>query len=177
LSTGSNGKVLEYLYNDIFPKVKSYILTNSGKNDDALDIFQDALVILCKQIKLGKFDVQYEISGYLYTVCRNLWINKVKKDNRVTSLPGNLDISESIDFSDLIITREKEKTLKEITKKLGEKCYELLRHAVFHQTSTDEIIELMGFSTANALKTQKYKCKQKLLKIFEENPKYREAVE
>lgn len=177
MSTGSNGKVLEYLYNDIFPKVKSYILTNSGKNDDALDIFQDALVVLCKQIRLGKFDVQYEISGYLYTVCRNLWINKVKKERRVTSLPGNLDISESIDFSDLIITREKEKTLKEITKKLGEKCYELLRHSVFHQTSTDEIIELMGFSTANALKTQKYKCKQKLLKIFEENPKYREAVE
>jgi RNA polymerase sigma factor (sigma-70 family) len=177
LISGSNGKVLEFLYDAIFPKIKSYVLNNSGKSDDALDIFQDALVILCKQIKLGKFDAQYQISGYLYTVSRNLWINKAKKNRRVQTFAGIIEISETEDFSDLIITREKEKVLREITEKLGEKCYDLLKHAVFHQTSTEEIIELMGFSTANALKTQKYKCKQKLFKILEENPEYKEAID
>lgn len=168
---------MEYLYRDIYPKVKSYILTNSGSGDDALDIFQDALVILCKQIKLEKYDKKYEVSGYLYSVSRNLWINKAKRENRMISMPDNYDFSANDDFSELIITREKEKTLKEITKKLGEKCYELLRNAIYNQDSSAELIKKMGFSTINALKTQKYKCKQKLIKILNDNPNYREVIE
>lgn len=177
LNTGYNGKVLEYLYTDIFPKVKSYILANSGCVDDALDIFQDAVVILCRQIKLGKYNASYQVSGFLYTVARNLWINKAKRDGRIVSLPENFDYGENNDFSEQIITKEKEKTLKELTVKLGLKCYQLLQSAIFHRESSDEIIKKMGFSTVNALKTQKYKCKQKLLKLIEENPKYREAAE
>jgi len=165
------------LYTDIYPKIKSYVITNSGSEDDALDIFQDAMVILCKHIKDGKYDTNYQVSGFLYTVSRNLWINKVKKDGRKVSMPATIEYSESIDFTDLIITKEKEKTLKEITIKLGKKCFELLQSAIFHQATSEEIIKKMGFSTANALKTQKYKCKQKLIKIIEDNPNYREAVD
>jgi RNA polymerase sigma factor (sigma-70 family) len=177
LFTGNNGKILEYLYQEIYPKIRSYIISNSGKADDALDIFQDSLVVLCRQIKAGKYDKQFALGGYLYTICRNLWINKVKKESRMKSLPDNLDVSEDFDFSEWIITHEKENVLREITLKLGEKCYDLLRHAIFHDSSTEEIIEHMGFSTANAVKTQKYKCKQKLYKILEENPKFREVIE
>ena len=67
--------------------------------------------------------------------------------------------------------------LKAITGKLGEKCYELLKYSVFYKASSEEIIEKMGFATANAVKTQKYKCKQKLFKILEENPELNEVIE
>jgi DNA-directed RNA polymerase specialized sigma24 family protein len=177
LGFGYNGKVLEYLYHDIFPNIKGYITTNSGTSYDALDIFQDSLVVLCKQIHLGKFDEKYEIAGYLYAISRKLWINKEKKENWMVSMPDNYDFASVDDFSELIITREKEKTLKEITKRLGEKCYELLRNAIYNKSSTNKIIQKMGFSTANAVKTPKYKCKQKLLKIFDESPKYREVID
>jgi RNA polymerase sigma factor (sigma-70 family) len=165
------------LYTDIYPKIKVYVVTNSGSTDDALDIFQDALVILCKQIRLGKYDTNYQVSGFLFAVSRNLWINKAKRNGRIVSMPENYEFGENDDFSELIITKEKENTLKEITLKLGKKCFELLKSAIFHQETSDEIIKKMGFSTANALKTQKYKCKQKLFKLIEDNPKYREAVD
>ena len=169
--------MLEYLYKDIYPKIKSYILANSGNIDDALDIFQDALVVLCKQIKLNRFDEKYEISAFLYSICRNLWINKAKRESRLVSLQEKYDHIENEDFSEYIITKEKERLLKEIAGKLGKKCFELLQQAIFYQSSTDEIIKNMGFSTANAVKTQKYKCKQKLIKLIDENPGYKEVVE
>jgi hypothetical protein len=36
---------------------------------------------------------------------------------------------------------------------------------------------MMGFATVNAVKTQKYKCKQKLLELIESNPSYREVID
>lgn len=167
---------MEYLYKDVFPRVKSYILINSGSEDDALDIYQDAIVALCKQVRLKRFDLKHEVAGFLYSVSRNLWINKVKREGRMSYIPDNYDFAENADFTDHILTRENEKTLKAITDELGNKCFELLKQSIFLKSTTDEIIKKMGFATANAVKTQKYKCKQKLLKIIEANPSFQEVL-
>ena len=177
LETGDNNSVLEHLYKEIYPRVKGYILINSGSEDDAFDIFQDAVIALCKQISLGRYDDKYELGGFLFSVSKNLWINKAKRERRQIRMPENMDISDNYDFSDDIVTEEKASALKAITGKLGEKCYELLKYSVFYKASSEEIIEKMGFATANAVKTQKYKCKQKLFKILEENPELNEVIE
>jgi len=177
LRTGKNEKVLKHLYKVIFPKIRKYILANSGSADDALDIFQDAIVVLCKQVRAGKFDNRYEVEGFLFTVCRNLWINKAKKESRMIALKDQEIHDTEHDFTHDIITHEKAHTLKEMIRKLGEKCYQLLQLAVYQQTDNSEICTIMGFATVNAVKTQKYKCKQKLLEIIKSDPSYREVIE
>ncbi len=168
---------MEYLYIEIFPKVKSYILKNSGSEDDAFDIFQDGIIALCKQIKSGRFDRKYELSAFLYIVCRNLWTNKVKRDKKVPVLPDNIEIEDNYDFTEDIITDQKRQVLEEIKEKLGKKCFELLQYSMFFKFKPQEIIDRMGFATVNAVKTQKYKCKQKLAKLIEENKGYLEIIE
>ena len=168
---------MEYLYLEVFPKVKSYILKNSGSEDDAFDIFQDGIVALCKQIKSGKFDRKHEIAAFLYVVCRNFWTNKVKRDKKVPVLPDNIEVADNYDFTEDIVTDQKKQVLEEIKIKLGKKCFELLQYSMFFKLKPQEIIEKMGFSTVNAVKTQKYKCKQKLTKLIEENKRYREIIE
>ena len=165
------------MYRTIFPKVKAYILHNSGNEEDALDIFQDAVVCLCRQIKQGRFNEKYEIAAFLYSVSRNLWINKVKKESRTVELKHDTEIREDYDFSNDIITDQKAKTIKEVIRQLGEKCYQLLQYAFYQKRSNDEICGLMGFSTVNAVKTQKYKCKQKLVALVESNLGFKEVFE
>jgi RNA polymerase sigma factor (sigma-70 family) len=168
---------LEYLYSDIFPKVKAYVCSHSGNEDDALDIFQDAMIALCKQIKTGKYDIRYEIAGFLFSVSRNLWINKIKRNNRSILMPDIIESTEEYDFSDDIITVEKEKVLKELISKLGEKCFQLLQFSIYKDYSGAEICNIMGFTSVDAVKTQKYKCKKKLLDLLEFNPIYKEVIE
>ncbi|MCG8699257.1 MAG: hypothetical protein MI922_14475, partial [Bacteroidales bacterium] len=60
---------------------------------------------------------------------------------------------------------------------LGEKCFELLKMSVFYKASSNEICQEMGFATENSVKTQKYKCKQKLFKILENNYSLKEILE
>ncbi len=177
MQSGSNDKALEYLYIKIYPKIKTYIFKNSGTEDDAFDIFQDSIIILCKQVQLDKFDTKKEISGFLFSVCRNLWINKAKRDKKTTRLTEDFDYKDSSDFSNDIITNAKASGLKQITNMLGEKCYELLKSIIIYNKTPSEIIEQMGFATINSVKTQKYKCKQKLFKILEENPSLNDIIE
>lgn len=135
------------------------------------------MVILCKQIKMGKFDSKYEVSGFLYSVCRNLWINKVKKENRMVPLPDHVESFESYDFTNDIITDQKSKVLKELIARLGEKCFKLLQLSIYNNLTGNEICEMMGFTSVDAVKTQKYKCKHKLIEILELNPVYKEVIE
>lgn len=175
--TGNSSKALNYLYQEVYPKVKCYILANSGTEDDAFDIFQDAVVALSKQISLGRYNEQHELAGFLYSVSRNLWVNKVKRDSRQVRMAEKYEASDSYDYSNDIMTNERARALKSITEKLGEKCFKLLKYSIFLKASSEEIINEMGFATANAVKTQKYKCKQKLFKILEENPDLNEVIE
>ena len=75
---GENTRILKHLYAKILPKICRYIRKNSGTEDDAFDIFQDGVVIFYRHVMSGNYRDDYDISGFLYTVCRNLWINKVK---------------------------------------------------------------------------------------------------
>jgi RNA polymerase sigma factor (sigma-70 family) len=165
------------LYRKVFPKVRSYICKNSGNKDDAFDIFQDAVVCLCRIIKEGRYNEKYEPAAFLYSVSRNLWVNKIKKESRSVPMPDNMDITDHYDFSNDIITAPKAKTIREVIKKLGEKCYQLLQYAIYQNKPNPEICEIMGFASVNAVKTQKYKCKQKLTAMLKEDPGLREIFE
>ncbi len=120
--------------------------------------------------------MKHNIEGFLFTVSKNLWINKVKREKRMTGLE-NINEAYGYDYSPDIITKEKTRTLKEMIRKLGEKCYQLLQMAIYQQFNNHEICAAMGFSTVNAVKTQKYKCKQKLLELIKSNPTYKEVME
>lgn len=135
------------------------------------------MVILCRRIKENRFDTKYEVSGFLYSVCRNLWINKVKRENRLVKISETMDNSENYDFTNDIITEQKRKTLKEVIARLGEKCFKLLQLSIYNNLSGNEICSMMGFTSVDAVKTQKYKCKQKLNELLEMNPVYKEVIE
>lgn len=177
LKTGDNHRVLEYLYKRIYPRVKAYVCRNSGTAEDAFDIFQDAIVCLCRSAREGTYKEKYEVAGFLYSVSRNLWINKVKRENRSVKWTEGMDIAETYDFSNDIITDQKARTIREVIKRLGEKCFKLLQYTFYQNRSNEEVCELMNFATVNAVKTQKYKCKQKLLNIMEEDAQLKEIFE
>jgi RNA polymerase sigma factor (sigma-70 family) len=177
IQTGEDRKVLKYLYEKLFPKVKKYIHENSGDSDAAFDIFQDSIMVFYKYVKTNKFDPKYDIAGFVFTVSRNLWINKVAKEKRMTTLPEYYDSPDvQADIVHQLIDREREQEIKRVMAMLGERCEELLRLSIFYKIRNVEICKRMGFSTENAVKTRKYKCMQKLISLIEENPSVKRMI-
>lgn len=178
IKSGEDQDVLKYLYKMLFPKVKKYIMNNSGDSDSAFDIFQDSMVAFYKYVKTEKFNPKYEISAFIFSVSRNIWLNKVQKDKRNVSMPEYADfVDDNKGIMDQLISKEREEMVANVLKQLGQRCEKLLRYSVFHKMRNTEICRKMGFSTENAVKTRKYKCMQKLIALIEDRPSLKSALQ
>jgi RNA polymerase sigma factor (sigma-70 family) len=169
IQSGHNTKVLQYLYQTSLPQIIKFISLNSGDEDEAKDIFQDAVVSLFTTVKLGKYDLEKDVNGFLFFVSRNLWINRVKKRNR------SLDISKMqlhlYEESPLVvvITEEKKEQIDLFLEKVGSRCKQLLKHVIYDSLSMKEIAKLMDFASEAVAKSTHHRCKQKLMDLVENN--------
>jgi RNA polymerase sigma factor (sigma-70 family) len=171
IRSGDTSEALQFLYETLFPKVRRYIRQNSGNADMAFDVFQDSIMVFYKYVMEDKFDMKYDIGAFVFSVSKNIWLNRLRKESREISLPENADFQDDIEnIMDSLITREREELISELLVNLGKKCEELLRYSVFYHLRNSEICEKMGFSTENAVKTRKYKCMQRLITFIEERP-------
>lgn len=163
-------KVLAYLYKQLLPRIKGYVLKNSGSEDDARDIFQDAILIFYKYVKTGKFDPENEIAGFIYSVSRNRWINLAKQRNKMVELTDEtVDKDMHYNATDEILTKEREEYVMKMFSQLGETCKTILLYSVYHKYSMTEIKIKMGFTSENVAKTKNYKCKQRLMNLVKDN--------
>ncbi|MCS7003852.1 MAG: RNA polymerase sigma factor [Cytophagales bacterium] len=162
--------MIEYLYNKHLPKIVQYIRKNNGTREQAFDIFQDALLSLCIEIKKNRYKQEYELGGFLFQICKNKWINEAKKLQKMLVSDQTPEITYEQTALDIVLSAEKQSMVQQALSQIGEKCQQLLIYSTFHRLSMKEICAKMGFSTENAAKTQNYKCKQKLLEVIKRNP-------
>lgn len=168
IKNGNDRDVLTCLYREVLPKVKSYVCKNNGTSDEAFDIFQDGMVAFYRFVKENRFNKEHQVAAFIFIVCRNLWVTRAKRDKRNVHMDLALEqISDSANNAlDYIITHERETLVRNVLQQLGSKCQELLKYSVYEDLSARKICEIMGFTSEDAVKTQKYKCKQKLAELL-----------
>jgi RNA polymerase sigma factor (sigma-70 family) len=178
IRAGNDDEVLKYLYKHVLPRIKRYVIKNSGDEDDAKDIFQDAVLIFYKHVKLGKFNDENEIAGFIFTVARNLWINLARKKNRAVALTDEaMTYGTDETVAEQLITKEREEFVVKMFALLGETCRALLTYSIYHRLSMKEIKEKMGFTSENVAKTKHYKCKQRLIGIVKDNASIKDMLQ
>src|SRR5258705_11058735 len=78
-------KAFNVLYKH-FPMIRKSVLSNGGNAQDAEDIFQEALIILCRKAKDPGFKLTAQLSTYLFSVRRFLWKDELKKRKPFVSI-------------------------------------------------------------------------------------------
>ena len=71
-------KVMQEVYQNIFPKFKGHVLKNSGNEMQAKDVYQEAFVTCWRNIKENKLKDNSNIEGYLLTIAKNKWIDYLR---------------------------------------------------------------------------------------------------
>lgn len=169
LKNGNDDLVLSFLYKEVWPKVKHYIKSNKGNEDEAKDIFQDAVIIFYKKAKQDTLPENVNITAYVCLISKNLWINRIKKLNKSIELTNEDQVEPAEDFLSNIITEEKKNALQSLLSQIGDECQKLLKYSVYDSLSMKEICKLMGYSSENVAKTYNYRCKQKLIQLVMKN--------
>lgn len=149
-------KALEVLYKKYYRMMTKMVITNSGTEDEARDIYQEALIVFWQKARSGKLVLTSKISTYIYSICQNLWRKELDRKKRLSN--EERDGSVSIDMD----TAERAKIVARCMDQLGDTCKKVLMYYYFDEMSMQDIAERLGFANTNTAKTKKYKCKKKL---------------
>ena len=75
-------EILNRLYLTYFPMVLQLVLNNNGNEDDAKDVFQEAVIVLYNKVKSGNFELNSKLKTFIYSVCRRLWLKRLNAQSR-----------------------------------------------------------------------------------------------
>ena len=161
-------EALNKLYIGYYPMVLQFILNNNGDEDDAKDVYQEAIIVLYNKIKSGNFELSSKLKTYLYSVSRRIWLKKLaqhsKKANNIADFEDVLTVDEDVEqHEQKDMQFDKMKTSLE---SLGEPCKTIIEDFYIHNLSMQDICEKFGYTNSDNAKTQKYKCLQRLKKLF-----------
>jgi RNA polymerase sigma factor (sigma-70 family) len=165
LQEGKQEKAFARLYK-YFPKVEKHIVVNSGSKEEALDIFQDALVLLYQKVNAGEMKPDVKIDGFLINSCKLLWSNELRKKKvRKGDDSGLGNIQDEDELDELNEKETKFKIVDEALQRLGSKCKKILELFYYKSLSMDKIAKEFGYKSVKSAKVQKYKCMESARKL------------
>lgn len=149
-------KALELLYQKYYRMMTKLVITNSGTEEEARDVYQDALIVFWQKATSGNLVLTSKMSTYIYSICQNLWRKELDRKKRLSN--------EEKDTAVLLDTdsNERERILAKCIDQLGETCKRVLMLYYFEEMSMQDIADKLGFANTDTAKTKKYKCKKKL---------------
>ena len=168
LIKGDN-KIISEIYLKFYPKIKTFIFNNKGRESDAQDVFHDALMYLIIKHKEKPLIIN-SFEGYLFTICKNIWRSTLKNkrviNNDVISL-----IEKESDLSLKILEQERHEFYLDIFQLLSSNCKEILGN-YFNGMSYQEIVTELSYNSINTVRQRVFKCKSKLISLIKKDDRY-----
>ena len=175
-----DNRVLQYIYKNSFTPVRQLIINNAGSDNDAEDIFQEALIIIFKKIKEEQdFELTAAFTTYIYSISRLLWLKHLRNIKRIEIDPLNRDHEERIEFEEPSPVQDKDlrqAIFQRALLKIPEDCQRILRLSGQDITSK-EIARQLGFRSENYVRKRRHFCKEFLINKIKEDPDYRAMME
>ena len=161
----------EKLLSEIYMKYRNQFIGYSTKRypldfEVLKEIYQDMIMALYNNILEGRLIVlTSSLKSYLFEIGKHMIYKHLRQRNI------NIEYSDAVNerFSyipDIVSENDEEDEisifLKAEIKKLGEKCYQILKMFYYEKQKMEQIAAVLNFSSIDSAKTQKYKCFEKL---------------
>lgn len=161
------------IYSDLLPKVKAYIIKNSGSKEEAEEIFQDGIFQVVVRAKTKGIQLKASLDNYLFIVCKNLWLqelrikNKKVRNSRVIELHNkNEEIASKINY------QEKWDLFEEKFEMLSKNCKAILNE-FFKKVPYKEIVKKFNYNSENTAFQRVFKCKKRLAELINSDPRFK----
>ncbi|MEQ8239831.1 MAG: sigma-70 family RNA polymerase sigma factor [Cyclobacteriaceae bacterium] len=149
-------RALDFLYQKYYKMMTNLVLKNNGTEEEAKDVYQEALLAFWKKAASGNLVLTSKISTYLYSICMNQWRKELERKSRLSR--EEVDGEEYQGHED----NERLKIVMSCIGELGDVCKKILTYYYFEGLSMNDIAENLNFANTDTAKTKKYKCKKKL---------------
>lgn len=162
--------VINEIYKRCAAKVKSWITFNNGSEDDAGDIFQEALMDVYRQAKYKSLELTCPFEPYILLICKRKWLNELKKRSILpvtNSEEDLLHIGEDTfaNADDLEKQEAQSRLFFKCFEKLGERCKEIISWSMKGEAQ-EKVAETLGV-TYGYLRKKKSECMAALVKMVQ----------
>lgn len=167
-----DNKVLNWLYDNYLQSVRSYVLKNSGSEEDVSDVFQDSIIALYTQITENNLNLTTDLKGYFFGIARNVWNAYLRKKHRTTELKNDVaDVEDIEEMNDLILERVVSRAFQKLRPD-----QQTVLNLFSEDYSYEEIAVKMNLKNETYARRKKYMCKEALLDLVKEDPEYQEYL-
>lgn len=163
-------KALHQIYTDskIREKLIAMITYNNGNQQDGEDMYQEAIIVLDKNIREGRYRTEGNLLSYLFSIGKFLWMNQLRKKKPI--LKDNFTDSEmtgdTIEPDHILQDDERKMKLQGLLSHLGARCQEIL--SLWQLSfSMEEIATRLGLNDPSTARKAKYDCQQQLIKLVQ----------
>lgn len=167
-----DSRLINEIYAQHAPGVKRWVLQNNGNSAEAQDIFQEALLALHQKAYDPDFILTCPLGGLLFQICRNLWLNQLRKKNRdvtVRKVEAERYKLEETTISTLEAVEEEQSRqhrLNTAFAQLSDLCQRLLRLLAEGISASDAAVKL-ELSNANTVYRRKHACVSRWRQLYE----------
>lgn len=167
-------RLIRQMYDRFLPVIVRLVENNSGSRDDALDIFQETIMVLHRKSRESDFTLTSSLSTYLYAIARNLWMKRLnKKSFSEVSIKDTAVYKSEENIMQAIEDQEKYRLFKTKMDVLKGNCRKILE-MFFEGISMEEIAEKLGLASVGYAKKRKFICKEQLLGLIRDDVRYQE---
>jgi len=170
-----NSKVIRTIYQHYGKAIVHLVETNGGSREDARDVLQEGVMLICQKAKDPNFEIKNKFLTYFYAVCRNIWLNKLR-NKRLKEVTFDHQMLSMVEVEDIPNTEIEQNQQYHLYRKkflsLGKDCQKVLS-LFLKKVSMEDIMKEMGYSSINYTKKRKFMCKKKLTQLIREDPNYR----
>lgn len=169
---------INQVYKKYSTMIYQLILTNNGSQQDAEDIYHEALVTMISNIRTPGFALTAKLSSYLYSISRNLWLYKLRQRGNSkmvdTELPDHILHEDQV--PEIEIFEEKHALIAKVFDSISPDCNQLLKSFYFDQKPLKDLAAEMGL-TDGFIRIKKMRCMEALKKLVENHPDYKKILE
>ncbi|WP_430814469.1 RNA polymerase sigma factor [Carboxylicivirga sp. RSCT41] len=168
-----DSKVIKYIMQLVWSPVRSIITDNSGTNEDAMQIMQDAFVAIYS--KQEKPILVATFTTYFISVCKNLWLYELRKRKGAPVyqvLNDEIPELESEVHEKELFEKRRQLYLKYYNK-IQKVCQDVLRLVAIGFTN-EHITTELAFSSVAYTKNRKSMCNKKLMEMIKADPEYKD---
>jgi RNA polymerase sigma factor (sigma-70 family) len=168
-----NSVILDFIYEKFFYQIKAFIKKNSGSDEDAQDVYQDAILVIYQKLTKENLKIDCSFNTYLYSVCRLIWLKKLEKRKKELNFFADSENFINIDgeIEDWYELNERYQLYQEHFKKLSFNCQKILE-LFLARIPLKEIARILGLRSELYVKKRKHICKEKLVENIKKDPKY-----
>jgi len=164
---------VKYLAKEFLPVITYFISKNSGNDEDAKDVFQDALFIIIEKIHSNDFELQGALSTYLFAICKHLWLIELDRQKAAKNYQLRYIVdSKEIDSSESGDSVFYENIFRQCFNAMDEISQKILK-MYWMEISPAEIAEKLGYSYGYVRK-KKSECMKELKNRIMEHPDFNE---